>query len=220
MNANCESTVFVVDDDDAMRRLIRNVVELANLPTELYSSAQAFLDAFDTSRAGCLVTDVKMPGMTGVELQEALAAKGAVLPVIIVTGHGDISIAVRAMKALAVDVLEKPFRPDQLLARIEQALEVDRTRRAAQAQRAALSERFQALSDREREVMCLVVSGLANKQIAYRLELSEKTIEAHRSRMMKKLGVVSVAELVRLALAAGAVEDSPVAGVSSGVAAS
>lgn len=205
MHSNHESTVFIVDDDESVRRLIQGFVESAGLPTECYSSAQAFLSAYDSSRAGCLVTDVRMPGMTGVELQEALAAKGAVLPVIVVTGHGTVPVTVRAMRALAVDVLEKPFQRAELLARIEQALRLDQQRREAQARKAALSERFAALSRRERDVLCLVVAGLANKQIAHRLDLSEKTIEGHRSRMMKRLGVVSVAELVRLALAAGAV---------------
>ena len=205
MHSNHESTVFIVDDDESVRRLIQNFAASAGLRTECFGSAQEFLGAYDASRAGCLVTDVRMPGMTGVELQEALAAKGAVLPVIVVTGHGTVPMTVRAMRALAVDVLEKPFERAELLARIEQALRLDQQRREAQARKAALSERFAALSRRERDVLCLVVAGLANKQIAHRLDLSEKTIEGHRSRMMKRLGVVSVAELVRLALAAGAV---------------
>jgi RNA polymerase sigma factor (sigma-70 family) len=207
MHRTHESTVFIVDDDESVRRLIQGFVESAGLPTECYASAQAFLNAYDASRAGCLVTDVRMPGMSGVELQESLAAKGAVLPVIVVTGHGDVPMTVRAMRALAVDVLEKPFQREQLLQRIAQALRLDQQRREEQARKAALSERFAALSKRERDVLCLVVAGLANKQIAHRLDLSEKTIEGHRSRMMKRLGVASLAELVRLALAAGAVSD-------------
>lgn len=204
MDANHDNTVFVVDDDPAMRRLIGGFVESAGLRCETFSSATAFLEAFDASRAGCLVADVEMPGMSGIELQETLASRGPLVPVIIVTGYGDVPLAVRATRALAVDVLEKPFHGEELLNRIDQALRINQQRRQAQAQQDELSSRLAGLTEREREVMSLVVAGCANKQIACRLHLSEKTVEAHRGHMMKKLGVVSIAELVRFAIAAGA----------------
>jgi FixJ family two-component response regulator len=143
-----------------------------------------------------------MPDMSGLELQEALTARGIHLPVVVITAHADVPLAIRAMKAKAIDVLEKPFRKEDLIERVEQAIQLDAERRTEEAQRDAVRERVAALTQREREVLDLLSQGLANKQIAFALDLGEKTIETHRSKLMRKLGVRSVAELVRLAIAA------------------
>jgi len=193
-----DATIFVVDDDDAMCRMIQSLVESVGLQAEIYSSAQAFMDAYRPDRPGCLLTDVRMPGMSGVELQEWLARERSLLPVILVTAHADVPLAVRAMKSQALDVIEKPFKLQDLLDRVQHAVRLDAERRAEHEKKSTAAKKLAALSDREYEVMSLVVAGLANKQIAHRLDLSEKTIEAHRSHVMKKTGATSVAELVRL----------------------
>lgn len=193
-----DATIFVVDDDEAMGRMIQSLVESVGLKAEIYSSAQAFMDSYDPARPGCLLTDVRMPGMSGVELQEWLARERSLLPVILVTAHADVPLAVRAMKSQALDVIEKPFKLQDLLDRVQHAVRLDADRRAEHEKKTTAARKLSALSDREYEVMTLVVAGLANKQIAHRLDLSEKTIEAHRSHVMKKTGATSVAELVRL----------------------
>lgn len=201
MAQDYEPTVFVVDDDDQMRALVERLVASIGVRTEAYADAREFLAAHDPARAGCLVSDVRMPHMTGLELQEALAARESPLPVILLTAHADVQMAVRAMKANVVDVVEKPFRNPDLLERIQRALQLDRERREERRRKAEAAALLSQLSTREREVLDLVAAGLANKQIAHKLELSEKTIEAHRSNVMKKLGVGSVAELMRLVVA-------------------
>ena len=178
-------TVFVVDDDDAVRRLIQSLVNSVGLPAELYTSAEQFLSACDPQRPGCLVTDVRMPGMSGLDLQQALARRGISLPVIMVTAYADVPLAVQAMKSHAVDVMQKPFRNQELLDRIQQALRADAERRRQDSCRAESAARLSLLSEREREVLDLVVAGLPNKQIAHRLHLSEKTVEAHRGKVMR-----------------------------------
>lgn len=193
-----DATIFVVDDDEAMGRMIQSLVESVGLKAEIYSSAQAFMDSYDPARPGCLLTDVRMPGMSGVELQEWLARERSLLPVILVTAHADVPLAVRAMKSQALDVIEKPFKLQDLLDRVQHAVRLDAERRAEHEKKTTAARKLSALSDREYEVMTLVVAGLANKQIAHRLDLSEKTIEAHRSHVMKKTGATSVAELVRI----------------------
>ena len=193
-----DATIFVVDDDDAMGRMIQSLVESVGLKAEIYSSAQAFMDAYRPDRPGCLLTDVRMPGMSGVELQEWLARERSLLPVILVTAHADVPLAVRAMKSQALDVIEKPFKLQDLLDRVQHAVRLDAERRVEHEKKSTAAKKLAMLSDREYEVMSFVVAGLANKQIAHRLDLSEKTIEAHRSHVMKKTGATSVAELVRL----------------------
>ena len=195
-------TVFIVDDDSGVRRLVQNFVESAGLHSQAYSSADEFLAVVHPSRSGCVVTDVQMPGMSGVELQEELACLGMRLPVIVITAHADVPLAVRAMKAHAIDFLQKPFGRDQLLERIWAALEIDAQRRRNEQERGAMCDRIAALTTREREVMQLLTQGLANKQIAHALDLGEKTIETHRAKLMRKLGVRSVAQLVRIAITA------------------
>lgn len=192
------ATIFVVDDDEAMCRMIQSLVESVGLRAEVFMSAQAFMDSYRADRPGCLLTDVRMPGMSGVELQEWLVRERSLLPVILVTAHADVPLAVRAMKSNAVDVLEKPFKLQDLLDRVQHAVRLDADRRAEHEKKSAAARKVASLTDREYEVMSLVVSGLANKQIAHRLDLSEKTIEAHRSHVMKKVGASSVAELVRI----------------------
>jgi len=198
------ATVFVVDDDEAVRDSLELLVATTGLAVETFASAREFLDAYDPERAGCLVTDIRMPGMSGLELQEHLVALGASIPVIVLTGHGDVPAAVRALKAGAVDFVEKPFKPQALLDLINQAIARDRETREAMAREGAIAERLASLTPREREVMELVVAGKANKVIAVELDISERTVELHRGRIMKKMKARSLAELMRLVLPAQA----------------
>ena len=191
-------TVFVVDDDVAVRQSLSLLIRSMGLSVESFESAQAFLSACDPERSGCLVLDIRMPGMSGLEMQEELHRRTIDLPVIFITGHGDVAMAVRAMKLGAVDFIEKPFNDQQLLDRINQALEVDRAARAARAERATLASRIELLSPREREVMDRIVAGQANKVIAIELGLSERTVEIHRAKVMTKTGARSLAELVTM----------------------
>jgi FixJ family two-component response regulator len=197
-----EPAVFVVDDDEAMRDALDTLIRSAGLKTALYASADEFLAGHDPEQPGCLVLDVRMPGMNGLELQQTLAEQGVNLPVIIITGHGDIPMAVEAMRAGALDFLEKPFREQDLLQRINQAIEQDANLRQEQARRAEIAARVASLTPREREIMDLVVAGKHNKAIASELGLSHKTVEFHRANIMEKTNANSVAELVRMALAA------------------
>lgn len=197
-----ESTVFIVDDEELIRTLIQRIVETAGLSAEAFSGAEEFLNWHDPSRPGCLVSDVRMPGMSGLELQAALAERNSPLPVILVTAHADVPMVLQAMKSNVVDFVEKPFDREDLLARIQKAVQLDAERRHAESARRALAARVSSLTPREKEVMDLVVLGMANKQIARQLDLSEKTVEAHRSRLMRKVGARSLAELVRLGVAA------------------
>ncbi|MEW6271707.1 MAG: response regulator [Thermodesulfobacteriota bacterium] len=196
-----DAIVYVVDDDAAVRDGLRFLVESVDLRVESCASAQAFLDAYDASRPGCLVLDVRLRGMSGLDLQDELAKRGVSIPTIIITGHGDVPMAVRAMKMGAVDFVEKPFNDQQLLDRIQQAIDKDRDRRRDGEERAHMQARLATLSPREREVMDLLVVGKANKEVAEHLGLSTRTVEGHRARLMEKLGCESLAELVRISLA-------------------
>lgn len=191
-------TVFVVDDDLAVRQSLALLIRSMGLTVEAFESAQAFLAVCEPARAGCVVLDIRMPGMSGLELQEELYRRAIELPVIFITGHGDVAMAVRAMKQGAVDFIEKPFNDQHLLDRINQALEVDRAARVARAERATLASRIDLLSPREREVMDRIVAGQANKVIAIELGLSERTVEIHRAKVMTKTGARSLAELVTM----------------------
>ena len=192
--------VFVVDDDPAMRDSLRWLIESTGLRVETYADAQTFLRAIRPDVPGCLVLDVRIPGMSGLDLQAELARRGIGLPTIIVTGHAEVAMAVRAVKAGAIDFIEKPFSDQLLLDRVRQGLEMDRRERAARERRAEIMRRMGALSQREREVLELVVAGRANKEIAAALGLSTKTVEVHRAHVMEKMQASSVAELVRLTL--------------------
>lgn len=194
-----DPTVFVVDDDTAVRKALARLMRSVGLNVEMFASAQEFLRRERVEGPGCLVLDVRMPGLSGLDLQEALAAAGISIPIIFITGYGDIPMSVQAMKAGAVDFLPKPFKDQDLLDAIHQAIDRDIQRRQEQAQIAEIQDRVDSLTPREREVLALVVTGMLNKQIASELGTSEKTIKVHRARVMRKMQVMSVAELVRLA---------------------
>jgi two-component system response regulator FixJ len=202
-----ESIVFVVDDDQALRDSLSWLLESVRLPARTFTSAQEFLQFYDRNQPGCLVLDVRMPGMSGLELLDRLVAEEAPIPVILLTAHADVPMAVRALKTGAVDFLTKPFNSQELLDRIQVALENDRRGRRNRAQIAGFTERFDTLTPREREVMTLVVGGCSNKEIAARLGVSAKTVEAHRNKVMEKTQAGSVADLVRMAIACGAVGE-------------
>lgn len=195
-----EATVFVVDDDAAMRESLRFLVESVGLDVETFERAEDFLARYDPELPGCLILDVRMPEVSGLELQERLAEYGSGLPIIMVTGYGDVPMAVRAMRNGAVDFIEKPFSDQHLIDRVQEAIARDRLRRTERKGRESVARRVSTLSAREREVLDLVVTGKANKVIAHELGLSPKTVEVHRARLMKKLNVSSVAELVQLSL--------------------
>lgn len=193
--------VYVVDDDEPMRDSLVWLLESKGLRVEAYSSAESFLEAFRDDMRGCLVLDVRMPGMSGLELFERLGARGGALPVIFVTGHGDVPMAVSAVKKGAADFIEKPFSERDMLRLVEQCLETERAQRGARQRREEAQRRLATLTDRERQVMELVVAGRPNKQIADALGIAVKTVEVHRARVMEKAGVGSVAELVQAFLA-------------------
>ena len=195
-----DSKVFVGDDDAAMRKSLRWLIESVGLEVETFGSANEFLENFDSAQTGCLVLDVRMPGMSGLDLQEHLQAQRFSLPVLIVTGHADVPMAVRALKAGAFDFIEKPFNDQVMLERVQKAIEHAQRVRAEAEQRAEIDQRIDTLTPRERQVMDMVVNGMAHKQVAAELGLSEKTIEVHRKHVMDKLRAGNVADLIRMAL--------------------
>ncbi len=195
--------VFVVDDDEAMRSSLKWLIESTGMPVQTFDSADAFLTGYAPDWTGCLLLDVRMPGMSGLELQAYLARADYRLPVIIITGHGDVAMAVKAMQAGALDFIEKPFHDEDLLRSIRRALEADSQARAERAQRAEILDRLEDLTPREHEVMDLVTAGKANKDIAAALGVSAKTVEAHRAKVMDKMQAASLADLVRMALLVG-----------------
>jgi RNA polymerase sigma factor (sigma-70 family) len=200
MNDSAAPAVYVVDDDEAMRDSLRWLLESAGYRVASFSSAERFLAALRPDGGACLVLDVRMPGLTGLELQQELNRRGASLPIIFITGHGDVPMAVDALKSGAFHFLEKPFQGERLLELIEQARTQRTPAEAERAQRRCAAARLATLTQREREVMDLVVLGRKNKQIAEALAISVKTVEAHRARAMEKMDVTSVAELVQATL--------------------
>jgi FixJ family two-component response regulator len=194
-----EATVFVVDDDHALRASLSRLMESVGLPVQTYPSAHAFLDSHDTSRPGCLLLDIRMPGMSGLELQERLVHNGVALPIIIISGHADVEQAVRAMKTGAVDFIRKPYNAEELVKHVREALELDARIHREQAARAAAAVRIALLTAREHEIMHLLATGKPAKQIAHELGLSRKTVDVHRSHIMMKLQVESVVELAHMA---------------------
>jgi two-component system response regulator DctR len=198
-----EPTVFIVDDNAAMRDSIAELVDSVGLRHACFGSGQAFLDAFDPAAPGCLVLDVRMAHMSGPALQERLNAAGARIPIVFISAHADIDIVVRTMKGGAVDFVAKPYRDQQLLDSINEALARDAALRAQPGDQRAAAARLATLSAREREVMTLVVAGQSSKEIARTLRISHRTVELHRSHVFEKLGVRSAVELVRFALEAG-----------------
>jgi FixJ family two-component response regulator len=188
--------VYLVDDDDAVRDSLGMLFESVGLDCESFSSALEFLQHYDRNRHSCLVADIRMPGLSGLELQQRLNEERAAIPVIFITGHGDVPMAVSAMKAGASDFVQKPFRDQDLVDRIHKALQVDKERRAASAKEKIVRDRLALLTPRETEVMQRVVRGQANKVIAMDLGVSQRTVELHRARVMQKLKLRSVADLV------------------------
>src|SRR5262245_4643937 len=194
------SVAHIVDDDLSICRMVAELLTSHQVRVQSYASAIEFFRDYNPDIPGCLITDVRMPGMSGIELQERLNERRWIIPTIVISGDLDVSLALRAMKNHAVDVLEKPFLPRVLLDRVHQALELDRLNRRVAAQSEDVSRKLEEMTAREREVFELVVAGHANKRIAGLLGISEKTVEAHRGRLMKKLGAGNVVELVRLAV--------------------
>jgi len=194
-----QALVFVIDDDESMRRSLATLLRSVGLDARVFSSPQEFMRAERTDAPGCLVLDVRLPGQSGLAFQEQLAKEGIALPIIFITGHGDVPMTARAMKAGAVEFLSKPFDDQVLLDAIHGAIESDRQRRRHAAQLAELQARYRALTEREREIFRLVVAGQLNKQIAAELGLSVVTVKVHRAQVMRKMAAKSIVDLVRMA---------------------
>jgi FixJ family two-component response regulator len=195
--------VFVVDDDEAVRNSLRLLLKSLGMPAVVHGSAEEFLAGYDDEQPGCIVLDVRMPGMSGPELQDELNRRGALIPIIFVTGHGDVPMAVEAMRHGAVDFLQKPFSDKDLLNRIQLALAADRRNRESIGAKEEIRARIAALTPRERQVLDLVTQGKSNKVIAGDLGASQRTVEIHRAHVMEKMGAASLAQLVRMTMVAG-----------------
>jgi len=199
MTGQEQATVVVIDDDPSVRKALDNLFRSVGLEVELFTSPQEFLQSERPDRPGCIVLDVRFPGRSGLDMQREIAAANTPLPIIFITGYGDIPMSVRAMKAGAVEFLTKPFRDQDLLDAVGVALEKDRTRRANEVRLSELRSRFQTLTARERQVLSLVIAGRLNKQIAGELGVSEMTVKMHRRQVMRKMQATGLAQLVRLA---------------------
>ena len=197
---NPQGTVFIVDDDESIRHAMNLLLRSVGLNAEAYARGDDFLEHFDIERLGCLVLDIRMPGLGGLDLQKRLSALGSSMPIIFITGYGDVPMAVEAMQNGAFDFVQKPFRDQQLLEKINAALSRDRNDRIEQARRSDVAARRRKLTNREREVMELVVTGKPNKAIAFELGVSQRTVEIHRARVMEKMRARSLAELVRMSV--------------------
>ena len=195
-----QQTVYVVEDDEAVRDSLELLLKSDGKPVKTYESATAFLKDYSDKMAGCIVLDIRMPGMDGMELQKKLNEKHSILPIIFVTGHGDVHMAVDAMKEGAVDFIKKPYREEALLEKIEAALKQDLEQRKSLDEKQEIIRRVKSLTPREHEIMDRMIAGQANKVIAIELEISQRTVEIHRSRVMHKMGTHSLAHLVRMVL--------------------
>jgi len=200
-----EPIIHLIDDDEAIRESLAFLLDTAGLAVRAYDSAEAFLPDLPQLAGGCIVTDIRMPGMSGLDLARRVKALGASTPVIVITGHGDVPLAVEAMKAGAFDFIEKPFDDEVLLGAIRHALSLSADSDQRASERAVLLERLEGLSTRERQVLDALVAGQANKVIAYELGISPRTVEVYRANVMTKMQAASLSELVRMALATGAV---------------
>ncbi len=200
INTNRLPTAYVVDDDESIRTLWRWLMESNGVAVRTFATATEFIESYRSGDAGCLVLDLKLPGMSGLELQEYLNSKGIEIPIVFVTGHGDVPAAVSALKGGAVDFIEKPFSHREVLSIIENALQRDAENREKRVRRARIAGRLAMLTEREREVLQRVIEGKPNKIIAADLDISMKTVEFHRAKVMEKMGVTSVAELVQFAM--------------------
>jgi len=194
------ATVFIVDDDEAVRSSLRLLIRSVGLQAQAFAAAREFLDSYDARHPGCLVLDVRMPGMSGLELQQELNQRGATIPVVFITGHGDVPMAVEAMQQGAFDFLQKPFRDQDLLDRVQKAMARDAESRASMAARGEIVARLASLTPRETEVLRLVTRGKANKVVGAELGVSQRTVEIHRAHVMEKMRAGSLAELVRMVL--------------------
>lgn len=192
--------IFIVEDDDAVRESLQLVLESLGHTVSAFPSAGAFLEQFNSDLAGCLVLDIRMPGMNGMELQRKLNDSNSMLPIIFVTGHGDVPMAVEAMQQGAFDFIQKPYREQELLEKIERALALDKENRESLQQRQAILAHLQELTPREMDVLLLMIEGKANKVIAADLDISQRTVEIHRARVMEKLRANSLAHLVRMVM--------------------
>jgi FixJ family two-component response regulator len=209
LRAAAEPMVHVIDDEDDVRQALALLLRSVGLASRLYASAQEFLAEYRPGAPGCLVIDVRLPGMSGLELQERLTQQGVALPVILMTGHGDIPMAVRAMRAGALDFVEKPFHDQLLLDRIHEGIRRSQALQDDAGERATLERRYASLTEREKEVMAQVVDGQPSKLIADRLGLSTRTVETHRAHVMEKMQAASLSHLVRMAVALGRVGLTP-----------
>lgn len=198
MTSETTAIVYVVDDDEAIRDSLQLLLRSVGLKSAVFESAAEFLESFDPSAHACLLADIRMPGMSGLELQAELNERHVELPTIFITGHGDVPMAVKAMKSGAVDFIQKPFRDQDLIDRIHEALQIDSERSESRQQQIDIRKRIESLTPRETEVMHKVVDGCANKVIALDLGVSQRTVELHRARVMHKMGVRSLADLVRI----------------------
>jgi len=198
--SDTQATVFIVDDDEPVRDAIGLLLTTIDIPHETFESAQTFLDSYQSSREGCLVLDIRMPGLSGLDLQDRLIAMNAPIPIIFITGHGDVPMAVEAMKKGAVDFIRKPFRDQELLDRIHEALNDDAENRAKYEDLEGIRQRIATLTPREQEVFERVAAGQANKVVAIDLEISERTVEIHRSQVMRKTEARTLADLVKMKL--------------------
>ena len=196
-NMKKEPTVFIIDDDEAVRDSLKMLMRSVDQTVEAFSSPSEFLEVYDENRPGCIVLDIRMPGMSGIELQSRLNGMHCLLPIIFITGHGDVPMAVQAIKNGAMNFIQKPFRDQELLDLVTDALKLDTQQRKELLEHKEILRRLSTLTDREREVLHRVVEGKANKVIAADINLSQRTIEIHRSRVMEKMGTKSLAHLVR-----------------------